>query len=266
MCKTAIRRPFMARIIAVCHYAYLCPDGHFPYGVFFKALVEENSIVREQLKELEGECSKLRERVSNLDAASSMAREPTEPPLPPPSPAAAAAPAPAMVEEPALEKGQNSAESAGNPAESAESRAESAENIAKLAKNLAESAENLAESAEKPVESAETPAKSTGPHSGESTEAAVLASHDFPDSVNLISTNDPHVNRTTPARGVDHTHSPPLSAEELEVLQNSFNALQGRFVVVMREKADLLDKIQEQEVVIAKLASETEAIGKQTSL
>lgn len=57
----------------------------------------------------------------------------------------------------------------------------------------------------------------------------------------------------------DHAHL--LSAGQLVQLQTSFDALQHKFVALMREKADLLDKIQEHEVVILKLASETETIG-----
>ena len=69
---------------------------------------------------------------------------------------------------------------------------------------------------------------------------------------------------------MDHSHSSPadhahpLSGRELAELQNSFAALQQRFVTLMREKADLLDKIQEHEVVILKLSSETETIGMYT--
>ena len=66
---------------------------------------------------------------------------------------------------------------------------------------------------------------------------------------------------------VDHTHSlpghtHPMSPGQLVQLQTSFDALQHKFVSLMREKADLLDKVQEHEVVITKLASETETIGK----
>lgn len=70
----------------------------------------------------------------------------------------------------------------------------------------------------------------------------------------------------------NHTHPSPISGftdddactmspQELAVLQTSFNALQEKFVGLMREKADLLDKIQEHEVTILKLSSETETIG-----
>ena len=65
---------------------------------------------------------------------------------------------------------------------------------------------------------------------------------------------------THAARDVNHTYH-PLSAEELAILQSCFNALKEKFVVLMREKADLLEKIQEDEMIITKLESETEAIG-----
>ena len=57
----------------------------------------------------------------------------------------------------------------------------------------------------------------------------------------------------------DHAH--PLSPQQLSEMQSSFAALQVKFVSLMREKADLLDRIQEHELVIGKLSSETETIG-----
>lgn len=56
----------------------------------------------------------------------------------------------------------------------------------------------------------------------------------------------------------------PLSPQQLAEFQTSFNALQQKFVVLMREKADLLEKIEEHEVVIMKLASETDTAGEVT--
>ncbi len=57
----------------------------------------------------------------------------------------------------------------------------------------------------------------------------------------------------------DNTHT--LSPDKLAEFQTSFNALQQKFVVLMREKADLLEKIEEHELVILKLASEMETVG-----
>ena len=59
----------------------------------------------------------------------------------------------------------------------------------------------------------------------------------------------------------DNTHTHMLSPEKLTEFQTSFNALQQKFVVLMREKADLLEKIEEHELVILKLASEMETVG-----
>ena len=64
--------------------------------------------------------------------------------------------------------------------------------------------------------------------------------------------------------GPTHHHAPHMSPHELDVLQSSFNALQQKFVILMKEKADLLEKIQEHEMVILKLASETDTIGRKS--
>lgn len=55
-----------------------------------------------------------------------------------------------------------------------------------------------------------------------------------------------------------HAHLSPL---EVLTLETSFNALKDKFVMTMREKADLLDRIQEDEVIISKLSSKVETSG-----
>ena len=52
-----------------------------------------------------------------------------------------------------------------------------------------------------------------------------------------------------------------VSPELLAALQGSFNALQQKFVTLMAEKAELLDRLQEHEHTILKLSGETETIG-----
>ncbi len=52
-----------------------------------------------------------------------------------------------------------------------------------------------------------------------------------------------------------------MSADELSLLQHNFNALQGKFVRLVTEKADLLEKLQENEHLIVELSYETETIG-----
>lgn len=52
-----------------------------------------------------------------------------------------------------------------------------------------------------------------------------------------------------------------MTADQLSRLQQNFNALQGKFVSLMTEKADLLEKLQENEHLIVQLSFETETIG-----
>ncbi len=52
-----------------------------------------------------------------------------------------------------------------------------------------------------------------------------------------------------------------MSADELSHLLHNFNALQGKFVRLVTEKADLLEKLQENEHLIVELSYETETIG-----
>ncbi len=52
-----------------------------------------------------------------------------------------------------------------------------------------------------------------------------------------------------------------MSADELSHLQHNFNALQAKFVHLVTEKADLLEKLQENEHLIVNLSYETETIG-----
>lgn len=52
-----------------------------------------------------------------------------------------------------------------------------------------------------------------------------------------------------------------MSADELTMLQTNFNALQQKFINLMKEKVDLLDKLQENDHLIVQLSHETETIG-----
>lgn len=55
-----------------------------------------------------------------------------------------------------------------------------------------------------------------------------------------------------------------MSADELSLLQHNFSALQAKFVRLMTEKAELLEKLQENEHLIEELSYETETIGEST--
>ena len=52
-----------------------------------------------------------------------------------------------------------------------------------------------------------------------------------------------------------------LSKEQLLQLQSNFRALQRKFISLMSEKAELLERIQEHEHIIVQLSVETETIG-----
>lgn len=52
-----------------------------------------------------------------------------------------------------------------------------------------------------------------------------------------------------------------LSPVQLAELQTSFNALQMKFVSLMREKADLLDLLDEHKMLLTAAAQQAEAIG-----
>lgn len=52
-----------------------------------------------------------------------------------------------------------------------------------------------------------------------------------------------------------------MSAGDLAVIQTNFNALQQKFVNLMEEKVQLLDKLQENDHLIVQLSHETETIG-----
>ena len=52
-----------------------------------------------------------------------------------------------------------------------------------------------------------------------------------------------------------------LSKEQLLQLQSNFRALQMKFISLMAEKAELLERQQEHEHVIVQLSVETETIG-----
>ncbi len=60
---------------------------------------------------------------------------------------------------------------------------------------------------------------------------------------------------------VEATDGPIMTPDQLSLLQQNFNALQGKFVSLMTEKADLLEKLQENEHLIVQLSHETETIG-----
>ena len=55
-----------------------------------------------------------------------------------------------------------------------------------------------------------------------------------------------------------------MSVDELTMLQTNFNALQQKFVNLMKEKVELLDKLQENDHLIVQLSYETETIGMST--
>ena len=52
-----------------------------------------------------------------------------------------------------------------------------------------------------------------------------------------------------------------MSSEQILQMQSNFRALQWKFISLMSEKAELLDRLQEQEHVIVQLSVETETIG-----
>ena len=60
------------------------------------------------------------------------------------------------------------------------------------------------------------------------------------------------------------TYSPPISVNES--LQTAFDSLQVRFVQVMRQKADLDDRLQHKEKLLTLLEGETDTIGEYVSL
>ena len=60
------------------------------------------------------------------------------------------------------------------------------------------------------------------------------------------------------------TYSPPISVNES--LQTAFDSLQVRFVQVMRQKADLDDRLQHKEKLLTLLDGETDTIGEYVSL
>lgn len=53
-----------------------------------------------------------------------------------------------------------------------------------------------------------------------------------------------------------------LSPLQLAELQVSFDALQMKFVTLMREKADLLDMLEEHKLLLVSAAQQAEALGK----
>lgn len=53
-----------------------------------------------------------------------------------------------------------------------------------------------------------------------------------------------------------------LSPLQLVELQTSFDALQMKFVTLMREKADLLDMLEEHKLLLVAAAERAEAIGR----
>ena len=59
----------------------------------------------------------------------------------------------------------------------------------------------------------------------------------------------------------DPTDVTQFSKEQLLQLQSNFRALQRKFISLMSEKAELLERIQEHEHVIVQLSVETETIG-----
>jgi len=54
---------------------------------------------------------------------------------------------------------------------------------------------------------------------------------------------------------------PNMSAGDASILQQSFTALQQKFVQLFSEKVELLEKLQENEHLIIQLSHETETIG-----
>lgn len=52
-----------------------------------------------------------------------------------------------------------------------------------------------------------------------------------------------------------------MSPLQLAELQSSFNALQMKFVTLMREKADLLDMLEEHKLLLITAVQQAEAMG-----
>ncbi len=64
------------------------------------------------------------------------------------------------------------------------------------------------------------------------------------------------------AAATETTDASIMTADQLSLLQQNFHALQAKFVALMTEKAELVEKLQENEHLIVELSYETETIGK----